>query len=75
MSLVELEAAASVGKKMLQRILAAISDETRRLRMEVGKMADLVILDVMFPEDSSAGFELARTMRLDNEDLKKPAIR
>ena len=28
-SLVELEAAASVGKKMLERILAAISDETR----------------------------------------------
>lgn len=31
---------------------------------------DLVILDVMFPEDSSAGFELARTMRHYNEKLK-----
>ncbi len=31
---------------------------------------DLVILDVMFPEDMSAGFELARTMRHYNEKLK-----
>ena len=31
---------------------------------------ELVILDVMFPEDASAGFELARTMRHYNEKLK-----
>ena len=31
---------------------------------------DLVILDVMFPEDSSAGFELARAMRHYTEELK-----
>ena len=31
---------------------------------------DLVILDVMFPENASAGFELARTMRHCTEDLK-----
>ena len=31
---------------------------------------DLVVLDVMFPEDSSAGFELARIMRHENETLK-----
>ena len=31
---------------------------------------DLVILDVMFPQGSSAGFELARTMRHENEKLK-----
>ncbi len=31
---------------------------------------DLVVLDVMFPEDSSAGFNLARTMRHYNEKLK-----
>ena len=31
---------------------------------------DLAILDVMFPEDVSAGFELARTMRHHNEKLK-----
>ena len=31
---------------------------------------ELVILDVMFPEDASGGFELARTMRHYNEKLK-----
>ena len=35
---------------------------------------DLVLLDVMFPEDSSAGFELARTMRHENEKLKNVPI-
>lgn len=32
---------------------------------------DLVILDVMFPEDTSAGFELARTMRHYSQKLSK----
>jgi len=31
---------------------------------------DLVVLDVMFPEDPSAGFELARFMRQKNNNLK-----
>lgn len=31
---------------------------------------DLVVLDVMFPEDPSGGFELARTMRHHNEKLR-----
>ena len=31
---------------------------------------DLAILDVMFPEDSTAGFTLARAMRHYNEKLK-----
>ena len=35
---------------------------------------DLVILDVMFPEDASAGFELARFMRHENETLKMVPI-
>jgi two-component system sensor histidine kinase ChiS len=35
---------------------------------------DLVILDVMFPEDSTAGFELARAMRKKYEDLKQVPI-
>ena len=38
------------------------------------KIPDLVLLDVMFPEDSSAGFELARTMRHEDEKLKKVPI-
>ncbi len=35
---------------------------------------DLVILDVMFPENSSAGFELARAMRHYHEKLKTVPI-
>ena len=34
------------------------------------RLPDLVVLDVMFPEDPSAGFELARTMQHHNEKLK-----
>ncbi len=34
------------------------------------KRPDLVVLDVMFPEDASAGFELARSMRHKNQKLK-----
>ncbi|MHC4509635.1 MAG: response regulator transcription factor [Planctomycetota bacterium] len=34
------------------------------------KCPDLVVLDVMFPEDASAGFELARSMRHKSENLK-----
>ena len=35
-----------------------------------GRRPDLVILDVMFPEDASAGFELARTIRHYSEKVK-----
>jgi DNA-binding response OmpR family regulator len=35
---------------------------------------DLVVLDVMFPEDASAGFELARFMRNEDEALKTVPI-
>lgn len=38
-------------------------------RME-SKRPDLVVLDVMFPEDASAGFDLARTIHNSNEKLK-----
>ena len=41
---------------------AVTSMETRR--------PDLVILDVMFPNDETAGFTLARTMRHHNEKLR-----
>ena len=41
---------------------AVTSMETRR--------PDLVILDVMFPNDETAGFTLARAMRHHNEKLK-----
>ena len=38
------------------------------------KPPDLAILDVMFPEDASAGFELARFMRHEKEQLKNIPI-
>jgi len=38
------------------------------------KIPDLAVLDVMFPEDISAGFELARFMRHESEQFKKIPI-
>jgi two-component system phosphate regulon response regulator PhoB len=45
---------------------AVVSMEQRR--------PDLAILDVIFPEDISAGFALARTMQHDNDKLKDVPI-
>ena len=36
--------------------------------------ADLVILDVMFPEDSGAGFELARALKSDERTSDLPIL-
>ena len=36
--------------------------------------ADLVILDVMFPEDSGAGFELARALKSDERTSGLPIL-
>ena len=38
------------------------------------KTPDLIILDVMFPEDSMAGFKLTRAIRNESEKLKKIPI-
>jgi two-component system alkaline phosphatase synthesis response regulator PhoP len=38
------------------------------------RVPDLAIVDVMFPEDSTAGFTMARAMRLKNEKLKNVPI-
>ena len=38
------------------------------------RLPDLAILDVMFPQDISAGFELARRMQRDHEKLKNVPI-
>jgi DNA-binding response OmpR family regulator len=38
------------------------------------KPPDLVILDVMFPEDSSAGFDLARTMQQEEKLKNIPVL-
>jgi two-component system alkaline phosphatase synthesis response regulator PhoP len=36
--------------------------------------ADLVILDVMFPEDSGAGFDVARALKSDERTSKLPIL-
>ena len=51
----------------------ALDTKTAAMVMEE-RRPDLVILDVMFPEDSSAGFELARKMRQESESLKEVPI-
>jgi two-component system sensor histidine kinase/response regulator len=49
-------------------------DTESAARSMQNRTPDLVVLDVMFPEDASAGFELARFMRHDNEMLKMVPI-
>jgi DNA-binding response OmpR family regulator len=36
--------------------------------------ADLIILDVMFPEDSGAGFKLARALKADERTSRLPIL-
>ena len=49
-------------------------DVSKALQRMGDRCPDLVILDVMFPEDASAGFELARVMRHNTEELKAVPI-
>ncbi len=45
-------------------------DHTKAVTCMEQRRPDLVILDVMFPNDKTAGFTLARKIRLSNERLK-----
>lgn len=63
------------------RVLGNAGHETRiELTTEQAMAAmrerppDLAILDVMFPENSAAGFDLARAMRLESGALKQVPI-
>lgn len=49
-------------------------DLSAALRSMTARRPDLVLLDVMFPEDSTGGFELARRMRLSHDALKDVPI-
>ena len=62
-------AAAQVLRSAGHEVQIELSPEDAELSME-RRRPDLVILDVMFPENMSAGFELARTMEHRNEKLK-----
>ncbi len=66
-------AAATVLRQAGHEVQIELETENAIKRMVEAK-PDLVILDVMFPEDSSAGFELARAMRHRNEELKNIPI-
>ena len=49
-------------------------DLSAAVRSMTERRPDLLLLDVMFPEDSTGGFELARTMRWRHENLKDVPI-
>lgn len=62
-------AAATVLREAGHEVDIHLEVETATDGMEQ-RRPDLVVLDVMFPEDSTAGFTLARTMRHYNDELK-----
>jgi DNA-binding response OmpR family regulator len=49
-------------------------DPRRAVAVAAERTPELVILDVMFPEDSSAGFGLARELRRANDQLKRVPV-
>ena len=49
-------------------------DLSAAVRSMTERRPDLLLLDVMFPEDSTGGFELARTMRWRHENLRDVPI-
>lgn len=65
--------AAIVLRKEGHDVEIELSPDDAEKSME-NKTPDLVVLDVMFPEDDSAGFELARIIRHKSEMLKKVPI-
>ncbi len=67
------DATARVLQSDGHEVQIALDTKTAATVMEE-RRPDLVILDVMFPEDSSAGFELARKMRHESESLKDVPI-
>jgi DNA-binding response OmpR family regulator len=66
-------ALATVLRSAGHEVLTAITPETALAGMRQ-RPPDLVILDVMFPDDSSAGFGLARAIRQEGGALKAVPI-
>lgn len=50
------------------------SELSAAIRTMTERRPDLVVLDVMFPEDSTGGFEIARQMRWRHDTLKDVPI-
>jgi CheY-like chemotaxis protein len=67
------ETTATVVRKEGHDVRIELDTESAAQSMQ-NNPPDLVILDVMFPEDASAGFELARFMRHDVDKLKEIPI-
>ena len=65
--------AATVLRKEGYEVETELSPDEAAENME-NRVPDLVVLDVMFPEDDSGGFELARFMRRQSEKLKNVPI-
>jgi CheY-like chemotaxis protein len=65
--------AATVLRREGHEVQIELDTDDAMKNMEA-KPPDLLILDVMFPEDASAGFELARTVRHKHEKLKDVPI-
>ena len=63
------EATATALRGAGHEVSIELSTESAAESMDA-KRPDLVILDVMFPEDRSAGFNLARTMKHYKDNLK-----
>jgi len=66
-------AAAKVLRDAGHDVRIQLDTETAMQAMEA-RRPDLVILDVMFPESSSAGFELARAIREGSDGLKNVPV-
>lgn len=66
-------AAAAVLKKAGHEVRVELDPDAALAAMDA-RVPDLAVLDVMFPEDASAGFELARTMRTGRPKLKAVPI-
>ncbi len=62
-------ATAMMLRKLGHEVQTEPSPEKALAQMEK-RRPELVLLDVMFPEDDSAGFELARHMKCSSEKLK-----
>ena len=67
------DVASTVLRKVGHEVQIELDTESALKSMEK-RQPELVILDVMFPEDISAGFTLARTMHNFKENLKNIPI-
>jgi DNA-binding response OmpR family regulator len=63
------DAVATALQEAGHQVDVALDTDTALESME-RRCPDMAILDVMFPEDTAAGFELARTIRRGNDQLK-----